>query len=54
MDIGVDVARKYKESRRRLSTPSQAHHGDVEAKTVIACLVQAADAISAARPGRAA
>ena len=50
MDIGVDVARKYKESETVIHA-IQAHHGDVEAKTVIACIVQAADAISAARPG---
>ncbi len=50
IDIGVDVARKYKENEAVIHA-IQAHHGDVEAKTVVACLVQAADAISAARPG---
>lgn len=50
IEIGVDVARKYKESEIVVHA-IQAHHGDVEAKTIIACLVQAADAISAARPG---
>lgn len=50
VDIGVEVARKYKESEAVIHA-IQAHHGDVEAKTVTACLVQAADAISAARPG---
>ncbi len=50
VDIGVDVARKYKESEAVIHA-IHAHHGDVEAKTVIACIVQAADAISAARPG---
>ena len=50
VDIGVDVARKYKESEAVVHAIA-AHHGDVEARTVIACIVQAADAISAARPG---
>ena len=50
IEIGVDIARKYKESEAVVHA-IQAHHGDVEAKTVVACLVQAADAISAARPG---
>ncbi len=48
--IGVDIAHKYKENEAIVHA-IQAHHGDVEAKTVIACLVQAADAVSAARPG---
>ena len=50
VDIGVDVAKKYKENETVIHA-IHAHHGDVEAKTVIACIVQAADAISAARPG---
>ncbi|WOC31979.1 MULTISPECIES: ribonuclease Y [Caproicibacterium] len=50
VDIGVDVARKYKESEAVVHAIA-AHHNDIEPKTVIACLVQAADAISAARPG---
>lgn len=50
VEIGVYVARKYKESETVVHA-IHAHHGDVEAKTVIACIVQAADAISAARPG---
>ncbi len=50
VEIGVDVARKYKESDAVIHA-IHAHHGDVEAKTVVACIVQAADAISAARPG---
>lgn len=49
VDIGVDVCRKYKESDIVVHAV-QAHHGDVEVKTVIDALVQAADAISAARP----
>jgi len=48
--IGVDVAKKYKESYDIIHA-IEAHHGDVETKTVVACLIQAADAISAARPG---
>ena len=49
VQIGVDVCRKFKESPAVLHA-IEAHHNDVEPKTVIACLVQAADAISAARP----
>ena len=48
--IGEDLARKYKESEEVIHA-IEAHHGDVEARTVIACIVQAADTISAARPG---
>ncbi|MBQ4569491.1 MAG: ribonuclease Y [Ruminococcus sp.] len=50
IELGVDVARKYKESDAVIHA-IHAHHGDIEAKTIVACLVQAADAISAARPG---
>jgi len=50
IQIGADMARKYKESKDIVHA-IMAHHGDIEAKTIVACLVQAADAISAARPG---
>ena len=48
--IGVDLARKYRENPDIIHA-IEAHHNDVEPKTIVACLVQAADAISAARPG---
>ena len=50
VQIGVNAAKKYKENRDVVHA-IEAHHGDVEPQTVIAVLVQAADAISAARPG---
>lgn len=49
VQIGVDVCRKYKENAEVVHA-IEAHHNDVEPRTVIACIVQAADAISAARP----
>jgi ribonuclease Y len=48
--IGVELAKKYRESNEVVHA-IHAHHGDVEPQTIIACLVQAADAVSAARPG---
>ncbi len=50
IELGVEIAKKYKESEAVIHAIA-AHHGDIEAKTVVACIVQAADAISAARPG---
>ena len=50
IQIGVDLCRKYKESATVINAV-EAHHGDVEPETLIACVVQAADTISAARPG---
>ena len=50
VSIGVDIAKKYKELPDVIHA-IEAHHNDVEPHTIVACLVQAADAISAARPG---
>ena len=50
VSLGVEFARKYKE-RDDIIHAIEAHHNDVEPRTIVACLVQAADAISAARPG---
>ncbi|MGI6021287.1 MAG: ribonuclease Y [Lachnospiraceae bacterium] len=48
--IGADLCRRYNECKEVINAV-EAHHGDVEAESLIACIVQAADAISAARPG---
>ena len=50
VSLGVEFCKKYRE-RDDILNAIQAHHGDVECKTLVACLVQAADAVSAARPG---
>ncbi|MDF2685300.1 MAG: Hydrolase superfamily [Clostridia bacterium] len=50
VSIGVETARKYKEHENIIHA-IEAHHGDIESKTILAAIVQAADAISAARPG---
>ena len=50
IQIGADLCRKYKESATIINAV-EAHHGDVEPESLIACVVQAADTISAARPG---
>ena len=50
VELGVNAARKYKESREVIHA-IEAHHNDVEPQTIVAILVQAADAVSAARPG---
>ena len=50
VELGVNVAKRYKESREVVHA-IEAHHGDVDPQTIVAVIVQAADAISAARPG---
>ena len=50
IELGVEAAKKYKENDKIVHAIA-AHHGEIEAKTIVAVLVQAADAISAARPG---
>ena len=51
VQIGVDICRKYKENTQVIHA-IEAHHGDVEPKTPLAFIIQACDAISAARPGK--
>ena len=51
MQIGVDICKKYRENPQIIHA-IEAHHGDVEPKTVLAFIIMAADAISAARPGK--
>ena len=50
IQIGADLCKKYKESQIVINAV-ESHHGDVESTSLVACIVQAADAISAARPG---
>ena len=50
IELGVEFAKRYKENDIVVNA-IQAHHGDVEPKSIVACLVQAADTVSAARPG---
>lgn len=50
IQIGADLCKKYKESQIVINAV-ESHHGDVEPTSLVACIVQAADAISAARPG---
>ena len=50
MKLGAELCRKYKESAVVVNSV-ESHHGDVEPESLIACIVQAADTISAARPG---
>jgi ribonuclease Y len=50
VQIGIELAKKYKENQAVIHA-IHAHHGDVEPQSIVACLVQAADAVSAARPG---
>ena len=50
VQLGAELCKRYKESPIVVNAV-EAHHGDVEPETLVACLVQAADTISAARPG---